>query len=91
MKTLKVLTKAGHSLEEDRPTILECLQEIASHDSGEGGDGDWLVVSIDDDSTYRRGDCRAALNGREMIQVGQIYFGDFSLAVGKFNWLRQPW
>jgi len=50
MKTLKVLTKAGHSLEEDRPTILECLQEIASHDGGEGGDAAWLVVCIDDDS-----------------------------------------
>ena len=52
MKTLKVLTKAGHSLEEDRPTILGCLQEIASHDGGQGGDGAWLVVSIDDDSMY---------------------------------------
>jgi integrase/recombinase XerD len=34
MKTLKVLTKAGHSLEEDRPAILGCLEEIASHDGG---------------------------------------------------------
>jgi hypothetical protein len=31
MKPLKVLTKAGHSLEEDRPEILECLEKIASH------------------------------------------------------------
>jgi hypothetical protein len=52
MKTLKVLTKAGHSLEQDRPTILECLQEIASHDGGQEGDGAWLAVSIDDDSMY---------------------------------------
>jgi hypothetical protein len=44
MKPLKVLTKAGHSLEEDRPEILECLQKIASHDGGQGGDGAWLVV-----------------------------------------------
>jgi len=52
MKPLNVLTKAGHSLEEDRPGILECLQEIASHDDGPGGDGAWLVVCIDDDSMY---------------------------------------
>jgi hypothetical protein len=52
MKQLKVLTKAGHSLEEDRPAILEYLEEIASHDGGQGGDGVWLVVCIDDDSMY---------------------------------------
>jgi hypothetical protein len=46
MKTLNVLTKAGHSLDEDRPAILECLEEIASHDGGQGGDGAWLVVCI---------------------------------------------
>jgi hypothetical protein len=34
------------------PTILECLQEIASHEAGKVGDGAWLVVSIDDDSMY---------------------------------------
>jgi hypothetical protein len=52
MKTLNVLTKAGHSLAEDRPEILECLEKIASHDGGQGGDGAWLVVCIDDDSMY---------------------------------------
>jgi hypothetical protein len=52
MKTLKVLTKAGHSLDEDRPAILGCLQEIASHDGGQGRDGAWLIVCIDDDSMY---------------------------------------
>ena len=52
MKTLKVLTKAGHSLEGDRSAILECLQEIASHEGGHSGDGAWLVVCIDDDSMY---------------------------------------
>jgi hypothetical protein len=52
MKTLKVLTKAGHSLDEDWLVILACLQEIASHDGGQVGDGAWLVVCIDDDSMY---------------------------------------
>jgi hypothetical protein len=52
MKTLKVLTKAGNSLDEDRPAILECLEEIASHDGGQGGEGAWLIVCIDDDSMY---------------------------------------
>jgi len=46
MKTLKVLTKAGHSLDEDPPAILECLQEIASYEAGMAATAHgWLSAS----------------------------------------------
>jgi hypothetical protein len=51
-ETTESLSKAGHSLEGDRPAILECLQEIAAHEGGHSGDGAWPVVCIDDDSMY---------------------------------------
>jgi hypothetical protein len=50
MKQLKVLTKAGHSLEQIVLRFLSALRR--SHDGGQGAQGAWLIVCIDDDSMY---------------------------------------